>query len=202
MKKKSQYSPENFHRQSIRLKGYDYSSPGYYFVTICTYHKKCLFGEVIEGQMKLNDHGTLVLKQWNRIPDHFRKIQLDEMVIMPNHIHGIINIIDVGAKHNNSDSCTKTNDIGSDASPLPKKRTPIGTKRNSLSSIIQNFKSITSRQFNRINGKSNVKLWQRNFYDHIIRNEESLNRIREYIIYNPLKWEFDKENPINWKNKS
>ncbi len=173
-------------------------------MTVCMYNKKCVFGNLIDSEIELNEYGTLVLNQWNRIPNHFRNVRLDEMVIMPNHIHGIIHIIDVdvGAKHNNQDSYLDADNMGNDASPLPKNRIPIGTKQNSLSSIIQNFKSVTSRKFNRINRSTSEQLWQRNYYDHIIRNEKSLHQIREYIIHNPLKWAFDTENPMNRKNIS
>jgi REP element-mobilizing transposase RayT len=174
------------HRRSIRLKGYDYTQPGAYFVTICTQDRACLFGEVVDGQMRLNEFGEIVRECWLAIPDHFSHTVLDEFVIMPNHVHGIISIVDastdvtvvVGATH---------------ASPL--RIRPRGPERKSIGAIVGSFKSATTKRINGPRGTPGVPVWQRNYYEHIIRNQESLNRIRQYILDNPQRWSSDRENP-------
>jgi len=174
------HDPQHHHRRSIRLAGYDYSQVGAYFVTVCAQGQMCLFGEIRNGEMYLNDVGRIVEQCWNEIPTHFPDVKLDEYVIMPNHVHGILIITDaVGAKN---------------FSPLQTSlQTPHGTSKT-IGSIIHGFKiGVTKwfRQYTEI-----VTVWQRNYYEHIIRNEESLHRIREYIVNNPLQWEFDRENPV------
>lgn len=180
-------------RRSIRLHGYDYTQPGYYFVTICTANRQCLFGQIIEGKMQLNRSGKLICWHWKRIPKHFHDVCLDEHVVMPNHLHGIIRI--VGAKHSNNAVAYYQENLDSNASPLRVPIRPAGTQPQSLAAVIQNFKSITTRKINRILRTPGSTIWQRNYYEHVIRNEESLNRIREYIIYNPARWMHDRENP-------
>ncbi len=203
------YNSEKHHRRSIRLKGFDYCSAGAYFVTICTYNKQCVFGDVVDGKMVLNTLGKAVDWHWRAITNHFKNTELNEFVVMPNHVHGIIHIINdesvafVGEKHSRHDAVINMNVLRGNASPLRPpdftKQKPIGTKPQSLSAIIQNFKSITSRKINRMKSLPNAKLWQRNFYEQIIRHEGDLNRISVYISNNPAKWEEDKENPENWE---
>ncbi len=168
----------NIHnRQSIRLKGYDYSLPGMYFITICTNKRKNLFGNIEKSKMYLSDIGIIVDKCWHEIPSHFPFVELDEFVIMPNHIHGIIEIV-VGTQDFVS--------LQSKYFENPNRK--FGVQSMNLSSIIRGFK-IGVKKWATIN---NVNFaWQTRFYDHIIRNEKDLNRIREYIIYNPLKWNDD-----------
>jgi putative transposase len=167
------------HKKSIRLKNYDYSQPGGYFVTICTKGRKSCFGQIVDEKINLSSVGEIVKGCWLGIPEHLKNVKLDEWVIMPNHIHGIIVIIDsVGTDYNLS---------------LRKNRFQHITPK-SLSYIIATFKSAVSRQINRI-GAGNDFAWQSRFYEHIIRNENELHRIREYIQNNPLKWELDRENP-------
>jgi len=185
------YNPDKHNRKSIRLKDYDYSQLGAYFVTICTCNKECLFGDVVDGKMELSEIGTIADNCWNDIPNHFQNVSSDYFVVMPNHIHGIINI--VGAKHSHLMSTDKISTLPANASPLR----PNGTDSGSLGAIIQNFKSVTTRKINRILKRRDIPLWQRNYYEHVVRNNDDLNEIREYIINNPLKWELDKENPIN-----
>jgi len=196
---------KTYHRKSIRLLSYDYSSTGAYFVTICTQNRKCLFGEIMEADVNLNEIGKMVLWHWRRIPHHFPNVKLDKKIVMPNHIHGIIWIsdddVDVGAKHSKKPTLLNNQNCLENASPLQddlSRQIPIGTKPQALSAIVQNFKSVTSRKFNRMRLHDHTTLWQRNYFDRIVRDEDELKRIREYIIYNPLKWESDKENPANW----
>lgn len=181
------------HRHSIRLLGYDYSQAGAYFVTICTQGRACLFGDIADGEMRLNDAGGLVQAVWDEIPGHYAGIDIDLFQIMPNHIHGIIiiGITPVGA--------------GPCACPEPG-QTHTGQPRGvaptlSLPDVVHRFKTLTTKRY--ADGVKQYgwtpfpgRVWQRNYYEHIIRNNESLNRIRAYIINNPLQWELDRENPI------
>lgn len=261
------YNSDIHHRRSIRLKGYDYSHAGAYFVTICAHNRACLFGEIGGGQMMLNDAGLMVEFVWNNLPIRFDHIELDEFVVMPNHIHGIFVLRrrdepcrgepcvrpgvcpDSSGPRNSQKGEHKVRPyIGHDLSgdrtsgghkgkyrgeyrgkyrgeykirpyiwpDSPADRTsdepcrgepcvrpdvrPRGTLPDTVGRIVQAFKSITTHEY--INGVKQHgwppfpgKLWQRNYYDHIIRNEDALNRIREYIDINPMKWEFDRENP-------
>ena len=171
---------EIYRRHSIRLKGYDYSQTGYYFVTICTRNRECVFGDVVGGKMKLSKIGELVQIAWNDLLKRFRNLELDGFAVMPNHIHGIIIIVGAGLALPNQGAASSapTKDI----SPR-------------LGDVVRAFKSISAINVNLFLTRSGVPLWQRNYYEHIIRNEESLNCVREYIETNPLRWELDGENP-------
>jgi len=174
------YDPERHHRRSIRLKGYDYTQLGAYFVTIVTRDRTCLFGEIAEGAVRLNQMGHIVRECWLAIPDHFPHAMLDEFVVMPNHVHGIIVLNgteNVGARH---------------AVPLPEQfGKPIP---GSIPTIIRSFKSAVTKRINDHRGTPGVPVWQRNYYEHIIRNEDDLEAIRRYIACNPLRWHLDREN--------
>lgn len=167
------YDPQHHHRRSIRLKGYDYAQAGAYFLTLCTKDRACLFGDIVDGLMVLNVAGRVVDECWKAIPSHFPHVGLDTFVIMPNHIHGVLRI--VGAKH---------------LSPLPSRR--LGTA-NTIGSVIRGFK-IGVTKWMRANTDIH-HVWQRNYYEHVIRDETSVNRIREYIADNPASWADDPENP-------
>ncbi|MCX5859329.1 MAG: transposase [Proteobacteria bacterium] len=174
---------KDLRRRSVRLKGYDYSGTGAYFVTVCTNRKKCILGKVIDEQIVPTTIGKIAKNCWEEIPKHFPNVELDEFVIMPNHVHGIIQIIRVGATH---------------ASPLQKhlsNSNPHGSGPRTIGSIVGSLKSATTRYANGIGLGNGFSIWQRNYYEHIIRNEDELNQVREYIIKNPLKWQFDRENP-------
>ncbi|MCH7676964.1 transposase [candidate division KSB1 bacterium] len=168
-------------RKSIRLQEYDYSSAGAYFVTICTHDRECLFGTVADEKIVLNDTGRIVESEWLKTAEIRANVSTDAYIIMPNHVHGILFIEEMA-------------NVGATGPVAPTKS---GTLQpNTLGSIIGQFKSVVTKKI-RQSGRINFK-WQRGFYDRIIRNDE-LNRIREYIIYNPLKWHEDKDNPANWK---
>ena len=188
--------PDNHHRQSIRLKGYDYSQPGTYFVTLVAQNRERIFGTVEGNQIRLNKIGELVANCWLSIPKYFDIARLDEYVLMPNHFHGIINIDESYGKGEASLGIITSpiESISGDASPLQ----PRGTQSKSLAAIIQNFKSIITRNVNRIYFEVGKKIWQRNYYERIIRNERELNAIRRYIHDNPLNWALDKENPTSF----
>jgi len=195
------YDPRIHNRHSIRLRGYDYTQAGWYYVTICTQNKLYLFGKIINGKMVLNDAGKMINNNWMDLLNRFSFITHDEYIIMPNHIHGIIVLKnDVGASlvdapntpnmnlTNNSPDIIKQNfinDKGAGTGPAP---TQYG-----LSDVIGAFKSITTHEYiigvrNSNWPKFKKRLWQRNYYEHIIRNNSDLNRVRKYIIDNPQKW--------------
>ena len=215
------YNPNIHHRHSIRLKGYDYTQQGAYFVTICTHQRNCLFGEIVDGEMKLNTNGEIARGSWLSIPRHFQNVELDEFVIMPNHLHGIILIVNnsevEGEVLANQDFLQSRSEVEGEALAISNDQNQQnlsrqcfaptvntgetikinGTKPQSLAAIIQNYKSVSTRQINRINKAQGSVIWQRNYYEHIIRDEEALNNIREYIFNNPINWVEDKENPAN-----
>ncbi|MBD2293049.1 transposase [Anabaena sphaerica FACHB-251] len=195
------YNPDIHHRRSIRLKGYDYSQQGAYFVTICTHQRNCLFGEIVDSEMKLNTNGEIARGSWLSIPRHFQNVELDEFVIMPNHLHGIIIIVNnsnaEGEALANQDFQQQQNLSSQCFAPTGKTIKINGTKPQSLAAIIQNYKSVSTRQINRINKAKGSVIWQLNYHEHIIRNEEALNNIRQYIVKNPINWAEDKENPTN-----
>ena len=173
-------SASAFHRRSLRLRGFNYSSEGAYFVTICTQNRECLFGGVVDGEMRLNDVGRVVQIVWNGLSERFPNVELDAFVVMPNHVHGILVIVGAG-------QALPVKGAASSA--------PTGSVSSTLMKLLRTFKSISAIQVNRLLSSSGQPFWQRNYYEHIIRNEESLNRIREYIATNPLRWELDRENP-------
>ncbi len=163
------------------MKDYDYTEPGAYFVTMCTFGGECRFGEIVNNEMRLNSSGGIVKKCWEDIPNHCADVALDVFTIMPNHVHGII-VIQNGPGRGK-------------ACLAPTKRQFGNPPAGSLSSIIGSFKSAASRHVNLIRNSPGRPLWQRNFYEHVIRKEDDLNRIREYIVNNPYKWPEDENNP-------
>jgi REP element-mobilizing transposase RayT len=173
------YNPKIHHRRSIRLPGYDYTHPGAYFVTICTHQRQCLFGEITHGTLHLNLAGEQVKALWLRLPLHFPNLELDEFVIMPNHVHGILQLSD--------------HPINSDSTPQTPE--PAGTQSRSIGAIIQNFKSVSTRRLRRYGNLAGQPIWQRNYYEHIIRNSEDLASIQTYIQNNPLCWQDDYLHP-------
>ncbi len=163
------------HRRSIRLKGYDYRQAGAYFITICTKDRSYLFGEVVDGEMRLNEIGQIVVDTWQWLATQYKNIELDAWVVMPNHLHGIIVIADEYCRG------------GSRTAPT-QQRKPIGR-------LIGVFKTVSTKHINNIRNTPGLPVYQRNYYEHIIRNEESLTQIRQYLLNNPGQWEFDRENP-------
>lgn len=199
-----QSDPQRYQRASIRLKDYDYTRPGAYYITIVSHDRECRFGEIIAGAMQLNRTGRIIANFWQKIPRHFRYTGLDVWVVMPNHIHGIIVIHDhvndinggrgeafiVTPEISYKNASPLQASLRSPQQPLPR---PIGTKPGSLAAMVQNFKSITTRRINKLAHTPGAPLWQRNYWEHIIRDESELNRIRAYIINNPYRWEQDRE---------
>ena len=174
--------------ESARCPHWDYTSNGYYFVTICTHNRQHFFGNVIAGKMQLSDIGVIVAQEWQKTPHLRPNVQLDEWVVMPNHFHGIIiiNNPEETFRINNSEKTFRRNVSKNNKSRL---------QPNSLGSIIGQFKSVCTKQIRKI-GFTDFR-WQTRFHDHIIRDEKSLQRIRQYIINNPAKWELDRNNCTN-----
>jgi len=226
-----------FHRRSIRLQNYDYTQAGAYFVTICAHARDCLFGDVINGEMRLNEYGKTVEECWDDIARHFDDVELDSFTIMPNHVHGIIVFTNtVGAGFPRPDSKLKSNDVdaetadkgaetadkgaetadkgaetadkgaetavkgaetavkgaetavkGAETAPLRKRRT--------LGNVVAYFKYQSTKRLNLKRNTPAFAVWQRNYYEHIVRDEIDLNRIHEYIQCNPARWAEDENNP-------
>lgn len=193
------FDPNIHHRHSIRLKGYDYSQAGAYFVTLVTWQRECLFGEVLDGKMYLNRVGKIVEYAWQDLTKHYRHVELGAFVIMPNHIHGIIVLNDdpgrggsimsgVGASPENAE-------IGGTLGSKTQTRPYFTPKRHPLSEIVRALKSFSSKRINLLRHTPGIPVWQRNFYEHIIRNNREMGNIWRYIENNPALWGKDDENP-------
>lgn len=170
-------------RKPNRYAGHDYSLPGFYFVTICTEGRKEYFGKVENGEMRLNQLGKIAENFWSEIPRHFQKIELEKFIVMPNHIHGIINVV--------ADAYTRLeNAKAACMRPLQADRSKM-----LLSKIVQGYKAAVSREEKR---KFRISFqWQRSFYDRVIGNQASLNKLSEYIARNPKFWDEDKNKVEN-----
>lgn len=185
------YKPRTCHHRSTRLKEYDYTQAGAYYVSSNTQKRLPMFGNIVDGEMVLNDAGRMVQAVWEEIPAHYPGVEIDEFIVMPDHIHGIVILVESGPS----------------ARPQSGPRTCLGEQGPeepagevaqilSLPDVMQRFKSLTTKRY--IDGVKQHgwppfpgKLWQRSYYEHIVRNEKDLNRIREYILQNPLKWGLD-----------
>lgn len=191
-------------RKSPRLNGYDYSIPGYYYVTICTQNKSCLFGSVIEGEMLLNHLGRTVKEEWLENVDSMDDVDLDEWILMPNHLHGIIEVKDSGLispikksiislpeKMQDNDSTLKA-DVITRASYEFSLHIDVTKRRNMvLPKFIGRFKMLSAKKVNILRGTPGLKVWQKSYWDRVIRDENDLNRIRRYIHDNPAWWRND-----------
>jgi len=230
------YDPNKHHRRSIRLKGYDYSQAGAYFVTICVQHRECLFGEISNQEMQCNPFGDVVWKWWNELPNYYARVQLDEFIVMPNHMHAIVVITDmVGAGLSRPDPPTTaagrdhpapTHNVGADAAgrddpapthnvgttaagrddPAPTHNVgttaagrddPAPTEKRTLGQLMGYFKFNITKEINAMRDSGFAKVLQRDYYEHIIRNEYEWNAIAQYIRDNPANWDSDADNPNN-----
>ena len=178
--------PERQRRRSLRLRGYDYTQAGLYFVTICAQDRACLFGEVVDGEVRLSAAGEVVAEEWARTAEIRPSVLLDAFVIMPNHLHGIVALVDVDA----------------DGAMLPPRPgaaedwgSPRGPAAGSLSAIVGQFKAVTTKRVNALRETPGAVVWQRGFHDHIIRHERALAQIRDYMADNPGRWEDDRLHP-------
>ena len=197
------FEQNQHHRRSIRLKGFDYTSPGGYFVTLVTKGRLCVFGEIVKDEMKYSEKGQIAYECWRAILDHFPTVELGAFVIMPNHVHGIIILHEDAASAYENRSAISSPTVGAQhVAPLqdtPQPETPLRDTRlrvqpGSLGSIIRQYKSSVTRKIVQQYGGV-PKIWQRNYYEHIIRNDEEHKRIHLYIESNPLHWISDDENP-------
>ena len=228
------YNPNIHHRRSIRLKGYDYSKPGLYFITICVKNRVCLYGDVIDGKMKLNHAGNMVENHWLLLPKRFSNIKLHNFIVMPNHFHGILEIVRVGATlvvaptpvaPNESNTPVAPNESNTPVVPnesntpvvpnesntpvVPNESsenvvfdqkgatTRVAPKEKTVGDMVGAFQSITTVEYIRgVKTKNwkpfDGKLWQRNYWERIIRDKKSYQNISKYILNNPSKWEYDK----------
>jgi len=191
MNYKPKYNPNIHHRRSIRLKGYDYSQAGLYFITICCQDRICRFGQIENGEMILNEYGQIAYDEWVKLLERFPNFELDVFQIMPNHMHGIIALVGATLAVAQNDSVAQNemivgNDIRAGASPAPTK---------TVGDIIGAYKSLVANgclDIFKTKNETMGKLWQRNYHEHIIRDEQSYHRISEYIINNPENWTDDK----------
>ncbi|MEN6336146.1 MAG: transposase [Phycisphaerales bacterium] len=199
------YDPDIHHRRSIRLADYDYSREGAYFVTVCTEGHLCLLGEIVDGAMRLNELGRIVQTAWDELSRHYPGVEADAFIIMPNHVHAII-VLSVGAgpracplSVSPLSACPTDGDVNPEKGQ-PRGVAPTNPSRLSLSDVVHRFKSLTTNRYAegvRHHDWSPFpgRLWQRNYYEHIIRNDVALSRILQYIADNPARWAFDSNNP-------
>ena len=204
----------DYHRRSIRMKGFDCSASNLFFITICTIDREPLFGKIEDGKMILSEYGEIVKRTWNEIPLHYSNIALDEFIVMPDHVHGIIRICDISNREHYS-TVTDLADsrlvavkcvgagfkpapthltvpsnltVPTDPSAIEQIPTPLKIKRHPLSEIIRALKTFSARRINELRNWQSYPVWQRNYYEHVIRTENELNEIRKYIRDNPKKW--------------
>ncbi len=176
-------------RKPLRLPNFDYAAAGAYFVTVCSHLRRPIFGRVVGDQCRLSSLGAVVQSTWHKSPSHFENIQLDEFIVMPNHVHGILWILPDDSKWDSDESINSFAKVGAQhAAPL--QRLP-RVQPGSLSAIVRSFKSAATREAYRQNLNNGQPIWQRNYHEHILRDEEDLFLHRKYIQENPLKWALD-----------
>lgn len=186
------YDPQKHHRRSIRIKGYDYAQPGAYFITFCSYQRMPIFGEVVNGEMVLNDIGKIAQDEWFKTAEirPYVKLYEDEFVIMPNHGHGIIWIAEDAVGTRRRRIPTET---------IEKFGKPV---KGSIPTIVRSYKSAVTYAVNGMEDQRGAVLWQKNYYEHIIRNDHELNNIGWYILNNPFNWQLDRDNLQNTRKLS
>lgn len=192
------YNPDIHHRRSIRLRDYDYSQGGAYFLTICTKDRDCLFWNVgayghtprLATPLPLNDLGRIVEEEWLRTPEIRPHIELDAYVVMPNHVHGIV-VINTDEK-----TFTERRERPGVYQYAPTKDS-IRSPSQTIGAVVRGFKSSVTARVNSLRGTPGTPVWQRNYYEHTIRNDGDVTRIRDYIAANPASWTDDENNPVN-----
>ena len=180
------FDPQKHHRRSIRLKEYDYSQQGWYFITLCTKDRKRLFGKVVDSNIKLNEWGKIAEKEWLKTAEIRKNIIIDRYIIMPNHLHGIIGIVDGEAGYSKGTMHRAPTVLAPPKEQFGKPTT------NSIPTIIRSYKAVITKTINSRRNTPGSPVWQKNYYERVIRNEPEINRIRKYIIENPAKWQDDK----------
>lgn len=190
--------PEKHHRRSFRLKDYDYTQSGAYFVTIVAWGRQEIFGGIQDGNMSLNHFGQIVMRAWWGLPRHYPDAVLHEFCVMPNHVHGIIQLVEpdpckggsvTAAGLGSGQVLTEHHYEHIEGKTRPYRR------RHGLPEIVRAFKSFSARQVNYLRQTPGSPVWQRNYYERVVRNEDELRQMGEYILNNPLGWETDEENP-------
>jgi REP element-mobilizing transposase RayT len=209
------FNPDILHRHSLRLRGYDYRTAGAYFVTLCAFQRECLFGGVVDGDVRLTLFGEIVREEWLKTLALRPDVDLDAYVVMPNHFHAVIFVRDnddagvirpatepgspVGAHRCAPDSTGGVG--GADTARADTGRAHIGAplrrQSGTLGSIVAGFKSAATKRINTLRDNPGCPVWQRNYYDRVVRSEEELANIRQYIVDNPAKWDLDENNPVN-----
>ncbi len=172
-------------RRSIRLPEYDYRQPGAYFVTLCAQNRACIFGEIVDAKVRLSLAGQIVQRVWSGLPEFFERVQLDVFIVMPNHFHAILWIA-------GTDGGRTIYNLSEGVAGAPDDWH--GTESGSLGAIVQNFKSISTRKIHALPKMQIDDVWQRNYWERVIRNERELQAIRKYIIENPMQWQMDSLN--------
>lgn len=181
---------QELHRRTVRLPDFDYSQAGAYFVTICAFQHKCVFGEIVNGEVSLSPRGAVVEECWKSIPDHFPTVNLGAFIVMPNHMHGIIHITTI----DNACSCRGT------ACRAPTADNQLNNEKfgqpvsGSIPTIVRSFKSAVTKRVFELSSTPSLPIWQRGYYEHIIRTEHAYTQIEGYILENPLRWGDDPEN--------
>ncbi|MDF1580358.1 MAG: hypothetical protein P1P74_06210 [Desulfuromonadales bacterium] len=184
------YNPDIHHRRSIRLRDFDYSGGGAYFVTLCVHGRECLFGEVADGEMRLSDAGRMVTTVWDSLPHRYPGLGIDVCVVMPNHLHGIVIINDPVRAIHELPGCESVNPVRAiHELPLRSRRTM------TLPKVVGFLKMNTAKQINQMRDTPGTPVWQRNYYERVIRSEREWNAIRQYIADNPAKWADDENHP-------
>ena len=187
------YDPNKHNRRSLRLHGYDYTQAGAYFVTICVQNRHGAFGKVIDGIMRPSPIGEVAHRVWQEIPDHFTQVTVDAFVVMPNHVHGIVFLVDDDAIPGRDTTCRVPTTVGEQPendTNLERCGRPVA---GSLSTIIRSYKPTVTRWCRRNSHPEFA--WQSRYHDHIIRNDHALARIRHYIHENPQRWHLDRNHP-------
>jgi putative transposase len=189
---RTSYNREIHHRRSVRLKGYDYSLAGAYFVTICTWNKECLFGKIVDGFVRLSPMGEIAQNSWLKIPDYFANVQLDEFIIMPNHIHGIV----ILSQNHSAEPDHRRGLINQTPTRTGHKWILMQNPKPTLGKILRQYKARTSKL---IHDRGHAEFrWQRNYYERVVRDDPEMHRVREYITGNPAGWLEDEENPVHF----
>ena len=203
------YDPAKHHRRSIRLKGYDYAQAGAYFVTLCVQGRECVLGDVVDGHRMLNDAGQRADQLWPAVADHFADVEIDTWVTMPNHVHAII-VIGRGMVSTPTVSTPNNEEMGGEkGGETPPLHGGGGrgvvsrptVSRPTLGQIVAYFKYQTTKSINQMRETPGARFWQRNYWEHVIRDETDLNRVRRYIQTNPLRWVDDQLHPDAPPNK-
>jgi len=184
------YDPEKHHRHTVRLPEYDYRQAGAYFITLCAYQRESLFGEIVDDEMHLNECGYIVTDEWIATAMIRPGVLLDEFIVMPNHFHAIV-FLPTMADANDNDI------VGAHSRAPSAEGTNLSRTPKSLGALVAGFKSTVTKQINALRMTPRISVWQRNYYEHIVRDENALQRICEYIASNPVTWATDDEHPAH-----